>query len=450
MMSLGMATQAQFDQLMYTMGFDMTVINVQTARWGRPGPGGVWEMPDFVPELDDAAINSFYGINGVVVATPIVRGNAFFRSGRYAMEAWGQIVGIRPEALPLMGYTLDYGRFFEEGEGFVAVFGALAELQFYVPGSGEMRTWQIWGGDISDIEVYVDVLNDPIRISYDQRLAPSPWGWHDDGEGGVDMDEFFRPITAFDLDVVGVLSRTSEMQPWDDMLIYMDIDVLQELEWLRQESQRESGQDTGFFSPIRGVRERVTYDDAIVRVSNVNQTRRVAEEISEMGFNTRFNGDWIDNQRRQQEGIRVLLIAIAAISLLVAAINIANTMITSVTERTKEIGVMKVIGAAIKDIRRMFLLEAVMIGILGGIFGIGLSLIGSYALNNFDIEFLEGLGPPDIGWGAPAAEEVIVSLITPSLLLLALGVAAGVGLIAGYFPARRATKLSALAAIRSE
>jgi len=125
-------------------------------------------------------------------------------------------------------------------------------------------------------------------------------------------------------------------------------------------------------------------------------------------------------------------------------------MITSVTERTKEIGVMKVIGASIKDIRRMFLLEAVMIGIMGGIMGIGLSLTGSYVLNNFDVPFLEGLGPPDMGMWGPEVPAGAVSLITPSLLLLALGVAAGVGLIAGYFPARRATKLSALAAIRAE
>jgi len=96
-------------------------------------------------------------------------------------------------------------------------------------------------------------------------------------------------------------------------------------------------------------------------------------------------------------------------------------------------------------------LEAVVIGVLGGIFGVGLSLIGSYVMNNFDVPFLEGLGPPDMGmWGVPMAEDSLVSLITPTLLLLALGVAAGVGLIAGYFPARRATKLSALAAIRAD
>jgi len=459
MMSLGMATQAQFDELMESMGADMTVIQVRSAQWGRPTPGGGWAQPDdFVPDLDDAAIDAFEQLPGVLVASPIIQGNVFFRSGRYVMDAW--VMGVRPAALAQMGYSLQHGRFLEEGDEFAAVFGALAELEFYSPTSSDMpRSWNMWSLDLDNVEHYVDVINDPILLSYDRRLAP--WwsggfrggGGDNDNDFGMDADEFFRPITTFDFDVVGVLSRVDEMQPWRDRQIYMNIYVLQELDWLRREAQREDQQEWGFFSPIPGVRERVTYDDAFVRVTSIDHTHRVATAINDMGFWAEFHGEWIDVQRRQQEGIRVLLIAIAAISLLVAAINIANTMITSVTERTREIGVMKVIGASIKDIRRMFLLEAVMIGILGGIFGTGVSLIGSYVLNNFDIEFLEGLRPPDMGdmmGGAPVAEEVIVSLITPSLLLLALGVAAGVGLIAGYFPARRATKLSALAAIRTD
>ena len=458
MMSLGMATQAQFAELMDSMGADMTVIQVRTAQWGRPTPGGGWAAPDdFVPELDDAAVDAFSSLPGVTVASPVIQGSVYFRSGRYVKEAW-RVMGVRPAALAQMGYTLESGRFLEDGDGFAAVFGALAELYFYVPASDEMpRAWNLWGMDLDEVETLVDVLNDPIRVSYDRRLAPPIWrGWggDDDDFEGIDADEFFRPITTFDLEVVGLLARGNEMTPWRDTQIYMDIYVLQELDWLRRESQREDEQEWGWFSPIRGERERATYDNAFVRVASIDHTHRVASAINEMGFIAEFHGEWIDMQRRQQEGIRVLLIAIAAISLLVAAINIANTMITSVTERTKEIGVMKVIGAAIKDIRRMFLFEAVMIGIMGGVFGIMLSLVGSYALNNFDIEFLDGLRPPEMGgmMGGEAlvAEEVVISLITPALLLLALGVAAGVGLVAGYFPARRATKLSALAAIRSD
>jgi len=455
MMSLGLATEAQFAQMMEEVDFDMTVITVQR-NWGRPGPGGMWEIPEDVPDLNSDAVDAFDQISGVVVASPIIWGSIYMRSGPYAAQAW-DVIGIRPAALPLMGYTLAYGSFLEEDGSFSAVFGALAELTFYLPASNHERRWDLWNMDLDNIDHFVDVLNDPIQLSYDSRLAPPAWtsrfpGEDEDDDMFDDIADFFRPLTRIDLNVVGVLERTADV--WDDMRIYMDIEVLEELNWMRMEAQMSQMQeDWGFFSPIRPERERTAYDSVFVRVASVNDTHRVATEIEEMGFSTHYPGEWIDTQRRQQENIRVLLIAIAAISLLVATINIANTMITSVTERTKEIGVMKVIGAAIKDVRRLFLLEAVMIGIIGGILGIGLSLIGSYVMNNFDIPFLEGLGPPDMSnmWGMPAAaENPVVSLITPWLLLLALGVAAGVGLIAGYFPARRATKLSALAAIRAD
>ena len=451
MMSLGMATEAQFQEMMEQMDADMTIINVRSAQWGRPAPGGGWETPDHFPELDDDAIYAFDEIPGVIVASPIIQGGVFMRSGRYSMQGW-DLVGIRPAALALMGYELEEGRFLNDDDEFAAVFGGLAELAFYVPGSEEVRSWNLWGLDLDTVEPLVDVMNDPIQLSYDHRLAPPPWNMFMHGdfdEELFDIDEVFRPLTAFDLDVVGVLRQSGEV--WQGLRIYMPIHVVEELNWLMQESQREEQQEWGWFSPIRGERERTTYDHVFVRVESIDDTHRVAEAINDMGFVANFPGDFIDVQRRQQQNIRTLLTAIAAISLLVATINIANTMITSVTERTKEIGVMKVIGAAIKDVRRLFLLEAVVIGVLGGIFGVGLSLIGSYVMNNFDVPFLEGLGPPDMGmWGVPMAEDALVSLITPSLLLLALGVAAGVGLIAGYFPARRATKLSALAAIRSD
>ena len=458
MMSLGMATEAQFAEMMEGMDADMTVINVSTARWGRPSPGGGWEVPDHFAEIDDFAIASFDQIPGVIVSSPIVQGGFYMRSGPYAAQTRWDVIGMRPEALALMGHRLAYGRFLGASNGMEsieAVFGGLAELNFYVPGSDEIRAWNIWGLDLDNIEPLVDVINDPIQISYDHRIAPSPWDmsmWGMDMDDSMfDIEEVFRPISTFDLNVVGVLERSANM--WDDTRIYVTIDVLMEMNWLAEESQREDQQEWGWFSPIRGERERTTFDNAFVRVASIDDTHRVAEIIEEMGFMASYPGEFINTQRRQQQNLRTLLTAIAGISLLVATINIANTMITSVTERTKEIGVMKVIGASIRDIRRMFLLEAVMIGIIGGIFGIAVSLIGSYVMNNFDVPFLEGLGPPDMSgwWGMPQApEDAIVSLITPWLLLLALGVAAGVGLIAGYFPARRATKLSALAAIRTD
>ncbi len=123
----------------------------------------------------------------------------------------------------------------------------------------------------------------------------------------------------------------------------------------------------------------------------------------------------------------------------VAAIGIANTMMMSIYERTKEIGVIKVLGCDMGNIRNMFLMESGFIGFLGGVIGLMISFGVSYAMNNF-----LGLGQAMMG------VEGDISRIP--LWLAASGVvfAVFVGMAAGFFPSLRAMKLSPLAAIRNE
>ena len=150
------------------------------------------------------------------------------------------------------------------------------------------------------------------------------------------------------------------------------------------------------------------------------------------------NVEYINGMKKTLGMVQAVLGGIGAVSLLVAAIGIANTMMMAIYERTKEIGVMKVIGCSLKNIRQLFLLEAAFIGFIGGVAGNVLSLIISAVINV--------LIPGENLWGT----EGNISYIPIWLMLASMGFAVLVGMAAGYFPAVRAMKLSPLAAIRNE
>jgi len=125
----------------------------------------------------------------------------------------------------------------------------------------------------------------------------------------------------------------------------------------------------------------------------------------------------------------ILLGSVAGISLIVGGIGIMNMMLTTVTERTREIGLRKAIGAKKKDINYQFLSEAVMLTFSGGIFGIVFGWIVSLAVSQF---------------GGIATSVSLTSI------LLAFGVSAAIGIVFGYYPARRAAKLNPIEALRYE
>jgi ABC-type antimicrobial peptide transport system permease subunit len=124
-----------------------------------------------------------------------------------------------------------------------------------------------------------------------------------------------------------------------------------------------------------------------------------------------------------------LLAAIAGISLLVGGIGIMNMMLTTVTERTREIGLRKAIGGKNRDITLQFLAEATMLTLIGGIIGTALGWMLAWLVTKF---------------------ASIATTVSLSSVLLAFGVSAAIGIIFGYYPASRAAKLSPIEALRYE
>lgn len=166
----------------------------------------------------------------------------------------------------------------------------------------------------------------------------------------------------------------------------------------------------------------------------------VKDKISQKGYNVTSIADLIGQIERAFKYIQLVLGGFGIIALLVASIGMFNTMTIALLERTRDIGIMKAIGARKKDIRRMFIFEAAIIGFIGGIVGVG----GGYFL---------GIGINGVinGLAKNAGADPVKLFNTPWQFVLGVLVfALAVGLITGIYPARRAARINSLEALRYE
>lgn len=178
------------------------------------------------------------------------------------------------------------------------------------------------------------------------------------------------------------------------------------------------------------------YSTLVVNVDDASNVDSVMKDIQDMGFSASSNKDLLDSAQKNLQIVELVLGGIGMVAFLVAAIGIANTMMMSTYERTKEIGVMKVLGCDMRDIQKLFLAEAGFIGLIGGIVGLGLTCGVSALINHFAVSM--------------GGMKGNISVIPWWLALAAVAFSTLMGMVAGYFPARRAMKLSPLAAIHTE
>lgn len=178
------------------------------------------------------------------------------------------------------------------------------------------------------------------------------------------------------------------------------------------------------------------YSTLVVDVDDASNVDSVMKDIQDMGFSASSNKDLLDSAQKNLQIVELVLGGIGMVAFLVAAIGIANTMMMSTYERTKEIGVMKVLGCDMRDIQKLFLAEAGFIGLIGGIVGLGLTCGVSALINHFAVSM--------------GGMKGNISVIPWWLALAAVAFSTLMGMVAGYFPARRAMKLSPLAAIHTE
>ena len=183
------------------------------------------------------------------------------------------------------------------------------------------------------------------------------------------------------------------------------------------------------------------YDLAVLQATDVAAATRLVRSLRAEGYKVQSLELILEQANRVFAVINVMLASVGGLALFVASLGIVNTMIMAIYERTREIGTLKAIGASRGDIRGLFMIEAGLIGLLGGALGIIGGWLTGILLNQV------------IGWYI-ARERLPINatfFVTPWwLALVALGFAALVGIVAGLYPAARAARLDPLVALRYE
>jgi putative ABC transport system permease protein len=184
------------------------------------------------------------------------------------------------------------------------------------------------------------------------------------------------------------------------------------------------------------------YAAAIVHTASLNDATRLSREIEDnLGFSSATLQTFLDQVNRIFSILQVMLSSIGLLALLVASIGIVNTMIMAIYERTREIGILKALGSSNGDVLRMFMVEAGLIGLLGGVVGVALGWLLGIVLNAVIRDYLRSQAVPI---------DAPFFVVTTELVLAALAFATLVGVVAGLYPAFRAARLDPLAALRHE
>lgn len=372
--------------------------------------------------MTDDVIAQFEGIDHVKTASPLLQADVLMTQGVYQGNV--SLVGVSPEYMK--NIPLKEGRLPEAGnKELQMVIGNMVARRFSNPKSSNYNYY-----DESSSAPDIDFMNKPLFVIFDMdSYYQSQSGGTAEGETPV------KPPKKYLLSASGLVEGGLEDYNNYSYNIYVDLEALKsqlkqifKKKPIPNQPTNKKGKPYSYF----------IYDQAVVEVDDMANVMAVQKSITDMGYQANSNMEWLEQSQKQARMVQALLGGIGAVSLFVAAIGIANTMMMSIYERTKEIGILKVLGCDMKNIRNMFLLESGFIGFMGGVAGI----LFSYGVSILINKLLAGRFMADV--------QGDLSRIPAWLSLAAVGFAVFVGMAAGFFPALRAMKLSPLAAIRNE
>jgi putative ABC transport system permease protein len=416
MVSLGVGLQEQVVGRLSRSGvFDnITVSRASIAGLGGPlrripGAGRAGQSTAPVappPPLDDAAIARFAALPHVRDAYPVLRIPVSYR---YEARNSAALASGVPES--------------SRGEG---AFQSITHGTFFKDATSASVMLTLDMARQLDADNPASLIGKTIDLSYAQR-EPAPGGTPE-RIGGVPVTRVTHPYT-----IVGIVERDPSFGPNIGLSALM-IPIERAKAINAQAIANPQAFLQGAMPLARG------YTSVSVRVTGAAHTQDVQEQIKAMGYSTFSLNDALQGAKRAFLLLDILLGLVGSIALAVSSLGIINTMVMSILERTREIGIMKAIGGSDGDVRRIFLVEAATIGLLGGVAGIVLGWGVSRLINIGANIYIERQG----------GEAGNLFSFPWWLIAGALGFALLISLIAGSYPARRAARLDPIQALRHE
>lgn len=408
LVSLAIGLQRNANEQLYGIG-DLTQIQVMPSydmggggmvvRVDMVGGGGGPGQPQAARLLTNAALDELRAIPGVASVIP----REYLMTGaiiKYQkLEGGSNIIGIDTPDLASLGLEAFQGET-ALGRGTV-VIGSQVAYNFYNPyqrpGEEPPAPPDLYGQQIQIIAMKWDEEGNEIRKTLSVRVA-------------------------------GVLTETRGESDWT---IYFPLDQIKALnEWAQ--GRRINYNKDG-------------YGQVIVKVESVDQVLDISEQITAMGFQAFTPQSFVQGINNFYVILQFIFGGVGAIALLVAAIGIANTMAMSILERTREIGLMKAVGATNRDVLAIFLGEAAGIGFLGGLGGVTIGWLAGQGINVLAIVYLASQASQQ---GGPPPS---VAVYTPVWLpLFALIFSTVIGMISGLYPALRAATMIPVQALKYE
>ncbi len=401
MISLGNGMSASFEDMYTDMG-SINSIEVMESY------GGHDMGRKKAKELNEKSIKELKELSDVNGVLPLKRVRMKFVLNKHSGHS--EIFGTDVDALESFGLVVFKGKMLKNSSKDGVLFGYDSDQSFYNPRD---RNDNSYNYDSFDEEAPYDPKVDLITQNL---IVTSDYDFPDNKHRNSDE----KKPNKHKVRGVGVLSKTGNWQ--FDNWAYISMKMAREL--IRDDAKINADR--------YAIKNLNKYDKIFVRVNDIEKIPDVQKEIKKLGYEAYSEMDYINSIKEQMNVMKMILAGIGSVSMLVAAISIANTMIMSIYERTKEIGVLKVIGASLPDIKKLFLIESGIIGFVGGVFGVLLSLVVSQIVNIFG---------QDVGYN--------LSLIDWQLAVGGIIFASAVGLVSGYFPANKAMKLSVLSALRN-